>query len=320
MIEDNKINIEECEAYGNGENMKDKNGKPTDKFLSQFETVDDFFGRAIKSEFTFNDNDINQWIKANGDQFGWTSDQIISSPAECYLSIFTDTKSAKQHFIKGEKYTNMELLGYQEKDQCSASDSLRCKEFNAYKEDHIRPTLYENTCTMIYRLSPKHYHCFHCPVDGEIRAIDFIGGKHLSVQPAQVKNKNLNVYTENTRYIIYIDTVNFGTIAMVIIGATCVSSAIFEDKKLQEAFSSIENDSENSNIRSTLTLTVLNESIKIKRRDKLGRFRWGGSTIVLLIPKSKTNNSFSIIERFKDASSKDVETEIRTGQIIGYSK
>ena len=171
---------------------------------------------------------------------------MIVAPSDCYVIAFNNIKLCTKLWIKGKYFTIKKLL-------------------DLNKADKINIMLYN---IIIFRLAPKHYHQIHAVATGTITLINVIKGRHLSVRPEIVNS--IDVFSENVRTVLKIISPTLGTMYMIIIGATCVYSISFKNKKLQAAY-----DAGGS--------TMLNIPIIIGT--KLGRFNYGGSTILLLTEK-----------------------------------
>lgn len=81
----------------------------------------------------------------------------------------------------------------------------------------------------IFRLAPQDYHRFHWPVSGTVASITDIPGRLYTVNPIAVNSK-VNVFGENKRAVVMIDTEAFGRVAFVAIGATVVGTIHFTAK------------------------------------------------------------------------------------------
>lgn len=194
---------------------------------------------------------------------------IAVSPADCRCVAFDTVTLATELWIKGKNFTLPKLFN-------GNFDSLQ--DTNVYKSDN---------CTLgIFRLAPQDYHRFHSPVDGVIRNIKFIEGEYYTVNPMAIRSE-LDVYGENIRSIISIETSNFGTVIMIPVGAMMVGS------------------------------TILTKSIgdSVKKGEEIGYFKFGGSTILLLFDKDKFQFDSDLINNSKSC----IETLIRVGQSIGHT-
>lgn len=145
---------------------------------------------------------------------------------------------------------------------------------------------YQNGAVCIARLAPQDYHRYHFPIQGDIMAINRIEGDFMSVNPLTVHDKQSNVYTRNKRDIMYLKTKYFGVVAIAVIGATCVGS-----------------------------IELYRESGRVKKGELFGNFQYGGSTLVILIPKGKIRFDEDLIE----TSLARQETYIKMGQKIGVA-
>ena len=123
------------------------------------------------------------------------------SPADCRLHVFPSIEKAQEIWIKGETFTLKNLL---------LDDSLA--------------DYYEGGSIVIARLAPQDYHRFHCPIDGIFSHVKLINGGFYTVNPIAIKQKSIDVYCENKRFITTIQTENFGQVCFIAVGATMVGS------------------------------------------------------------------------------------------------
>lgn len=105
----------------------------------------------------------------------------------------------------------------------------------------------------IARLSPVDYHRFHFPDDGTIQETYSIHGKLDSVSPIALHEKK-DIYLKNERRISILNTINFGQIAYIEIGALCVGK-IVQTHPVDAPFA---------------------------RGDEKGYFLFGGSTVIMI--------------------------------------
>jgi phosphatidylserine decarboxylase len=162
---------------------------------------------------------------------------IIVSPADCRSVVFNTITAAQKIWIKGRDFSIKRLLG------------------DAYPEDAGR---YENGALGIFRLAPQDYHRFHIPVDGVMRKPKLIAGEYYTVNPMAIRSA-LDVYGENVRVIVPIDSEVHGRVMVVCVGAMMVGS----------------------------TVITRQEGDHVHRAEELGYFKFGGSTIVLLFEEGK---------------------------------
>ncbi|ORX87751.1 hypothetical protein BCR32DRAFT_215001 [Anaeromyces robustus] len=185
------------------------------------------------------------------------------SMADCRFSCFQTIDSSKKLWIKGSNFSVASLL-----------------------DDEEMGELYKNGSLAIFRLAPQDYHRFHLPVDGVLSEPKFITGTYYTVNPMAIRSRT-DVYTENVRVVSYLDSEEFGKVAIVCIGAMMVGSIV-------------------------LTSTP---GVKIHRMDEHGYFAFGGSTIVALFQEGSIEFDRDLLSN----SSQHLETLIRVGSSIGIS-
>lgn len=196
-------------------------------------------------------------------------ERVLVSPADCRCTTFVTVDDATELWIKGRNFSVAKLFNgnYNGLENTDLFDSGKCS-------------------IGIFRLAPQDYHRFHSPVTGIIGPMKFIEGEYYTVNPMAIRS-DLDVYGENVRVIIPIETEHFGTVIMVAVGAMMVGS----------------------------TVLTVKEGQKVSRGDEVGYFKFGGSTILLLYENSK----FKFDRDLVDNSNLCVETLVRVGQSIGHS-
>lgn len=137
----------------------------------------------------------------------------------------------------------------------------------------------------IARLCPVDYHRFHFPDDGEVVDNYIVNGGLDSVNPLALLS-DPEILISNHREVTVIKTENFGLLAMIEVGATCVGKIIqsYKDKNF-------------------------------KRGDEKGYFLFGGSTVIVIGQKGKWQISETIDTKTKDG----MEVFIKLGDEIGRS-
>ncbi|KZT53676.1 hypothetical protein CALCODRAFT_41540 [Calocera cornea HHB12733] len=190
----------------------------------------------------------------------------LVSPADCRMMAFETVTQATKLWIKGRGFTVQKLLG------------------EAYK-DHAEK--YEGGALAIFRLAPQDYHRFHSPVDGTIGPMKYIAGEYYTVNPQAIRTA-LDVYGENARKIVPIDSPVFGRVMAVCIGAMMVGSII----------------------------TTVREGEHVARGEEFGYFAFGGSTIVLLFEKGAVEWDEDLLINGRAS----LETLVRMGMGIGRSQ
>ncbi|SPQ22080.1 52e609c5-0146-48e8-b2d6-0625e77bde05 [Thermothielavioides terrestris] len=220
--------------------------------LDEFKNFNEFFYRALKP--------------GSRPCSAPNNPRIIVSPADCRSVVFNRIETATQVWIKGREFSVRRLLG------------------NAYPEDVAR---YENGGALgIFRLAPQDYHRFHVPVDGVMRQPRTIAGEYYTVNPMAIRSA-LDVYGENVRVLVPIDSPEFGRVMVICVGAMMVGS----------------------------TVITRTEGEEVRRAEELGYFKFGGSTIVLLFESGKMVFDDDLV----DNSNTALETLIRAGMSVGHA-
>ncbi|OQV10084.1 hypothetical protein CLAIMM_14130 isoform 2 [Cladophialophora immunda] len=163
--------------------------------------------------------------------------EIIVSPADCRSVVFNTIDDATRIWVKGRDYSLEKLFG------------------EAYPLEAKR---YKGGSMGIFRLAPQDYHRFHIPVDGTLGTPKAIEGEYYTVNPMAIRSA-LDVYGENIRVLVPIDSVAHGRIMYVCIGAMMVGSTVITRKPGE----------------------------RVKRAEELGYFKFGGSTILLFFEPGK---------------------------------
>lgn len=158
--------------------------------------------------------------------------RIIVSPADCRSVTFNRMDEATKIWVKGREFSIERLLG------------------NAYPEEAKR---YTNGALGVFRLAPQDYHRFHIPVDGVMGQPKLIEGEYYTVNPMAVRSA-LDVYGENIRVIVPINSVAHGRVMVICVGAMMVGSTVITRKPGEN----------------------------VSRAEELGYFKFGGSTLLLL--------------------------------------
>lgn len=153
-------------------------------------------------------------------------DANIVSPATCKAVVF-DSMADSTVWVKGRRWSASRLLKL--------------------------PVSFSRFAVGIFRLRPADYHRFHAPFDAIITSIRHIPGSYLSVDPAVVSKRN--VFTENNRAIVALETPVYGRCYFVAVGAAGVGSVVISAPKG-----------------------------RISAGDELGYFQFGGSTVLVLVP------------------------------------
>ncbi|GIZ40948.1 hypothetical protein CKM354_000426800 [Cercospora kikuchii] len=218
---------------------------PTEKF----KTFNEFFYRELKPGA--------RPCSAPNDQ------HIIVSPADCRSVVFNRMDEAQRIWVKGREFNVERLLG------------------DAYPQDAKR---YHNGALGIFRLAPQDYHRFHIPVDGIMGEPKLIDGEYYTVNPMAIRSA-LDVYGENIRVVVPIDSTCHGRVMVICVGAMMVGSTVITRKKGDQ----------------------------VKRAEELGYFKFGGSTLLVLFEPGVMKFDEDLVAN----SSGALETLVRVGMSIG---
>lgn len=184
------------------------------------------------------------------------SDKGFISPADSKLSIYNITSDLVLN-IKGSKYNLNELVGH--------------------KYDLSE---YKNGMCLVFRLAVDDYHHYCYPDSGNLINKTFIKGKLHTVRSV---SKEYKIYKLNQREFSVLDTLNFGEMIYIEVGALMVGKIVNHDKK------------------------------KFKRGEEKGYFKLGGSTIVVLLKENMLKLDKDILDNYKD----DVEILVKYREKIG---
>lgn len=188
-------------------------------------------------------------------------DWIATSMADSRLSVFSTVAMSQQVWIKGRDFSVSKLVG--------------------------EARGFESGSLAIFRLAPQDYHRFHSPVSGIVRKIKHIEGEYYTVNPMAIRSK-LDVFGENVRTIIELETEYFGQVILCAIGAMMVGSIVVDIK----------------------------EGDRVLRGDDLGHFKFGGSTVVALFQEGRVKFDRDLLYNSEQRS---IETLVSVGMSIGHT-
>ncbi len=138
---------------------------------------------------------------------------------------------------------------------------------------------------LVFRLTPTHYHRYHYFDKGEKGENIFIKGILHTVQPIAVEN--IPVYTRNSREYTVLKTENFGDAVFMEVGAMMVGK-----------------------------ICNLHEAHSFNRGDEKGHFKFGGSTIIVLLKKDTAKIDENIISSNKKGEEYPVLAGMKIGEKI----
>lgn len=215
----------------------------------EFKTFNEFFYRKLKPG--------SRLIEGE-------SPNVMVSPADSRCTVFSTIRHSKEIWIKGSNFTLTRLTG-------------------DYKPGVFNE---ENSSIGIFRLAPQDYHRFHSPINGKIGKPIDISGEYYTVNPIAVRSE-LDVFGENVRVVIPIESPEFGPILVIPVGAMMVGSIVLTKQ----------------------------EGDIVERGEELGYFKFGGSTIILVAPSKKVIFDADLLRN----SAEGIETLVKVGMSIGHS-
>lgn len=154
------------------------------------------------------------------------------------------------------------------------------------KDDSLA-SRYDGGILVILRLCPLDYHRFHFIDGGTCSKTVKIKGHYYSVNPTALKTV-ARLYCQNKREYSVLKSDNFGDVLYIEVGATSVGSII---------------------------QTYAPEQ-RVLRGDEKGYFKFGGSTLIMLLEKGAANIDEEIIEQTEAG----FETRVLAGEVIGIKK
>ncbi|CED83095.1 Phosphatidylserine decarboxylase [Phaffia rhodozyma] len=195
-----------------------------------------------------------------------TDPNTLVSCADCRLMAFDTVSDAKKIWIKGREFTIERLLG------------------DRYGKEAHR---YDGGAVAVFRLAPQDYHRFHVPVDGVVGEIEKIEGAYYTVNPQAIRTQ-LDVYGENVRTIVPIDSPTFGRMFAICVGAMMVGTIVH----------------------------TVESGDTVVRGQEFGYFAFGGSTIVLVLE----DGAVQWDEDLRINCQASLETLVQMGTRIGRKK
>ncbi|MDP5169976.1 MAG: archaetidylserine decarboxylase [Bacteroidia bacterium] len=144
---------------------------------------------------------------------------------------------------------------------------------------------YQDASMILVRLAPNDYHRFHFPTSGQASAAQKIKGRYLSVSPYAVTKQFTRVFCENKREYTILASRQYGDVIVSPVGATMVGTIVETYKPNAE----------------------------VKKGEEMGYFAFGGSSVLMLINKSKITIDADLLENTRNG----METAVLMGETIG---
>ena len=154
----------------------------------------------------------------------------------------------------------------------------------------IEAKRYHNGSLILSRLCPIDYHRFHFPVSGFAHKPRLINGPLFSVNPLAL-SRNINILAQNKRMITPIDTLNFGRILMIEVGATCVGSI----------------------------KQIFQPNSQVQQGQQKGYFEFGGSSTILLFEPNKVQLDKDLLELSTQSTELYVHVGDQLASLYDYS-
>ena len=213
---------------------------------------------ARKQEFTSFNDFFTRELTAESRPVN-TDANVAVSPADGKVLAWTNIRSA-DFLVKGSRF-----------------------DVHSFLNDPELSERFTDGSVVVARLAPADYHRFHFPVSGSVSATTKIRGDYYSVNPIAL-SKMAKIFCMNKREYAVIESVRFGDVVMVEVGATMVGSII-----------------------QTATGNAAQKGAE------KGYFEFGGSTVVLLFEKDRIHVDADLLEN----TAKGLETSILMGERIG---
>jgi phosphatidylserine decarboxylase len=228
--------------------------EPSD--ISKYNTFEEFFVRKHKSGHRpiYEEDDPSKAVVV----------------ADCRLVVYPSVSETRNLWIKGHNFTIANLI-----------------------KDDVLARSWHDGAVASFRLSPQDYHRYHSPVRGTVSWYKSISGQYYQVDPVCLQS-DVDILTENARCCICIDTVEFGKVLYVAIGATNVGTVEINEK-CQMA------------------------SCQIEKGDEVGLFQFGGSSIIVAFEKDRIDFDEDLLDVSRRQVMMDVEVGMSMGKAMNES-
>ncbi|MGR3973945.1 MAG: archaetidylserine decarboxylase [Candidatus Rhabdochlamydia sp.] len=193
----------------------------------------------------------------------YPGNRVAILPADGKYLLFPQLCDSLHFFVKGHAFSLLSLL-----------------------QDEWVAARYEQGSLLIARLSPADYHRFHFPCDGTALPASSLQGTLYSVNPLALRKRPSILY-ENKRVVTPFESVHFGQILYIEVGATNVGT-----------------------IHQTFTPYTF-----YHKGDEKGYFSFGGSSLILLFEPNVIQFDADLVAH----SAQGIEVSGRMGQSLGVS-
>lgn len=228
-------------------------------FIETYDLAEEDFLEPVESYSHFNDffyrklKPAARPLKAEGGE--------VALPADARHLGVSNVDECDGLFAKGQRFDLESLLG-----------------------DRALAERFRGGAAVISRLCPVDYHRFHSPVSGRILEQRLINGPLFSVSPIALR-KSMKYLWENKRVLSVIDSEEFGRVAFVAIGATCVGSVLMTAK----------------------------QGASVEKGGELGYFAFGGSCVISIFEKERVSLRSDLAEN----GAKQVEVYAQVRDVLG---
>ncbi|KAK5042857.1 hypothetical protein LTR84_012441 [Exophiala bonariae] len=218
--------------------------------INKYSTFEDFFVRKHKSSHRpiFEEDDPSKAVVV----------------ADSRLVVYPSVAETRRLWIKGHNFTIANLV-----------------------KDDVFAQSWSNGAVASFRLSPHDYHRYHSPVRGTIGWYKAIPGQYYQVDPVCLQS-DVDILTENARCCICINTVDFGKVLYVAIGATNVGTVDINEKYQTVGY-------------------------QIQKGEEVGLFQFGGSSIIVAFEKGRIEFDDDLLA----VSRKQVMMDVEVGMSLG---
>jgi len=165
-------------------------------FLGTYDVDPDEFAEPVESYRTFNEF-FYRHLKPEARPLAADPNSAVFPADGRHLAI-ENVDVADQFYIKGQSFDLAKFVGHADLAEDFAGGSM-----------------------LISRLCPVDYHRYHFPVSGEAGAVQILDGTLRSVSPLALR-RHLSILWENRRARTVVDSLQFGKVLVMEVGATCV--------------------------------------------------------------------------------------------------